>query len=146
MNRNIVCYKCNNLGHKARDFRIENAPIIKTENPTMKWESKKNEGCNIALITEDKEDEWYIESGFSTHMTGDQNKFVSLKEKSNSIAFGDDSSINILGKGVESLGSEHMKEQIFLLVKYLKHNLLNVGKMCDQGYNPLFDSWKCKIK
>jgi len=37
MNQNIVCYKCNNLGHKAWDYRLvkENAPIIKTEKSVM---------------------------------------------------------------------------------------------------------------
>lgn len=116
MNQNIVCYKCNNLGHKTHDWRLENAPIIKTENLGMKWERKKKEYCNLALIAKDKEDEWYIDNGYSTHMTGDGNKFVSLKEKSGIVAFGDNSSIKILGKGVASLGNMTMKAQNVLLV------------------------------
>jgi hypothetical protein len=32
------------------------------------------------------------------------------------------------------------------LVEYLKHNLLRVNKICDQGYTLTFDSRKCKIK
>jgi hypothetical protein len=32
------------------------------------------------------------------------------------------------------------------LVEDLKHNLLSVGKMCDQGYTLTFDSRKCKIR
>jgi uncharacterized protein YjdB len=31
------------------------------------------------------------------------------------------------------------------LVEDLKHNLLNVSKICDQGYTLTFDSQKCKI-
>ena len=30
------------------------------------------------------------------------------------------------------------------MVEYLKHNLLSVGKMCDQGYNLIFKSRKCE--
>jgi hypothetical protein len=32
------------------------------------------------------------------------------------------------------------------LVEDLNHNLLSVSKMCDQGYNLMFDSRKCKIR
>ena len=71
MDQNIVCYKCNNIGHMARNCRNmeENASIIKEEKPTTIWENKQNsskEDCKQALIVENKEDEWYIDSGFST--------------------------------------------------------------------------------
>jgi hypothetical protein len=54
------------------------------------------------LITEEckEEYEWYIDSGCSSHMTGDQNKFVILKKKGGNVAFGDKSSTKILGKRV----------------------------------------------
>jgi hypothetical protein len=32
------------------------------------------------------------------------------------------------------------------LIEDLKHNLLSVGKMCDQGYNLIFNSRKCEIR
>jgi hypothetical protein len=79
-------------------------------------------------------------------MTGDQRKFVSLKKKGGNVAFGDDSSTKILGKGTINLGSENVKAGKFLLVEDLKHNLLSVSKICDQGYTLTFDSRKCKIK
>ena len=91
MDQNIVCYKCNNIGHKARNCRDmkEDAPKKKGK-PTTVWEKKENsskEDCRLALIVEDKEDEWYIDSGWSTHMTGDKNKFISLyKGKSGLVA------------------------------------------------------------
>jgi hypothetical protein len=87
-----------------------------------------------------EEDEWFIDCGFSSHMTGDQSKFVSLKKKGGNVAFGDDSSTKILGKGIVNLGSENVKEGKVLLVEYLKHNLLSVSKICDQGYTLTFDS------
>jgi hypothetical protein len=79
-------------------------------------------------------------------MTGDQRKLFSLKKKGGNVAFGDDSSTKILGKGTINLGSENVKEKKFLLVEYLKHNLLSVSKICDQGYTLMFDSRKCKIR
>jgi hypothetical protein len=76
----------------------------------------------------------------------DQNKFVSLKRKGGNVAFGDNSSAKILGKGVVKLGSENVKVKNVLLVEDLKHNLLSVSKMCDQGYTLTFDSRRCKIR
>ena len=128
----------------------EDAPIIKKEKPTIIWEKKENsskEDCRLALIAEDKEDEWYIDSGCSTHITGNKYKFISLKKgKSGSVAFGNDSSIKILGKGVVNLENEKVKATNVLLVEDLKHNLLSVNKMCDQGYTLIFNSRKCEIK
>ena len=51
-------------------------------------------------------------------MTGDQNKFISLKKRKNgSLAFENDSCVKILGKGVVSLGSENVKATNVLLVE-----------------------------
>jgi len=79
-------------------------------------------------------------------MTGDQDKFISLKRKGGNVAFGDDLSAKILGKGIVQIKSKHVKANNVLLVEYLKHNLISVSKMCDQGYNLTFDSQRCKIK
>jgi hypothetical protein len=44
------------------------------------------------------------------------------------------------------LGSENVKATNFLLVEYLKHNLLSVSEICDHGYNVEFYSGTCEIK
>jgi hypothetical protein len=148
MDKNIVCYKCNYLGHKARDCRYMNEDVPM---PTTVWRRKEipnNEDCRIALTAEKckEEDEWYIDSGCSSHMTGDQDKFISLKRKGGNVAFGDDSSAKILGEGVVELGRKNVKAKNVLLVEDLNHNLLSVSKMRDQGYTLTFDSRKCKIR
>jgi hypothetical protein len=80
-------------------------------------------------------------------MIGDQNKFIHLKKgKNGSVAFGNDSSVKILGKGVVILGSENVKATNVLLVEYLKHNLLIFSKICDHGYNIKFDSGRFEIR
>jgi hypothetical protein len=93
-----------------------------------------------------EEDEWYIGNGCSSHMTGDQEKFISLKRKGGNVAFGDDSSATILGEGVVELGRKNVKAKNVLLVEDLNHNILSVSKMCDQGYTLTLDSQKCKIR
>ena len=134
MDKNIVFYKCNYLGHKARDCRYMNEDVPM---PTTVWRRKEipnNEDCRIALTTKEckEEDEWYIDSGCSSHMTGDQDKFISLKGKGGNVAFEDDSSTKILGEDVVELGRKNVKEKNVLLVEDLNHNLLSVSKMCDQ--------------
>ena len=123
---------------------------IKKEKPTTIWEKKENsskEYCRLVLIVEDKKDEWYIDSGCSTHMIGDQNKFISLKKgKSGSVAFGNDSFVKILGKGLVNLGSENIKVENVFLFEDLKHNILSVSKMCGQGYTLIFNSQNVKLE
>jgi hypothetical protein len=119
--------------------------------PTAVWRRKEipnNEDCRIALNVEEckEEYEWYIDSGCSSHMTDDQDKFISLKRKGENVAFGDDSSTKILGEGVVEPGRKNVKAKNVLLVEDLNHNLLIVSKICDQGYTLTFDSQKCKIR
>jgi hypothetical protein len=73
-------------------------------------------------------------------MAEDQEKIIILKRKGENVAFGDDSSAKILGEGVVELRSKNVKAKNALLFEYLKHNLLSVSKMCDQGYTLTFDS------
>jgi hypothetical protein len=148
MDKNIVCYKCNYLGHKARYCRYMNEDVSM---PTTIWRRKgipNNEDCRIELTAEEckEEDEWYTDNGCSSHMTEDQDKFISLKRKGGNVAFGDDSSTKILREGVVELGRKNVKVKNLLLVEELNHNLLSVSKMCDQGYTLMFDSQKCKIR
>jgi hypothetical protein len=93
-----------------------------------------------------EEDEWYIDSGCSSHMSGDQDKFISLKRKGGNVAFGDELSAKILGEGVVELARKNVKAKNVLLVEYLNHNLFSVSKICDQGYTLTFDSRKCEIR
>jgi hypothetical protein len=57
-------------------------------------------------------------------MTGDQSEFVILKRRGENVAFRDDSSTKILGKGTVKLGSENVKVGKVLFFEDLKHNLL----------------------
>jgi hypothetical protein len=80
-------------------------------------------------------------------MTCDKDMFVTIKkERDGSISFGNDNSTKIIGKGTVKLGSKDVMVENVLLVENMKHNMLSVSKMCDQGHTLLFDSKKCEIK
>jgi hypothetical protein len=80
-------------------------------------------------------------------VTGDRDKFITLrKEIYGSVSFGNDDSTKIIGKGKVRIGNKNNKAENVLLVEDMKHNLLSVSQMCDQGHKVTFDSQKCEIQ
>jgi hypothetical protein len=80
-------------------------------------------------------------------MIGDRDRFLTLrKEIDGPVSFGNDDSTKIIGKGTVRIGNKNTKEENVLLVEDMKHNILSVIQMCDQGHKVTFDSQKCKIR
>jgi hypothetical protein len=117
----------------------------------MTWVRKQdkysNEECTISLQAKHKKCGWYVDSGCSKHMTDDRDKFLTLrKERDGSLSFRNDDSTKIIGKGTIRIGNKNEKAENVLLVEDMKHNLLSVSQMCDQGHKVTFDSQKCEIR
>jgi hypothetical protein len=68
------------------------------------------------------------------------------KERNGSVSFGNDNSSKIIEEGTIRIGNKNEKAQNVLLVEDMKHNLLSVSQMCDQGHKVTFDSQKCEIR
>ena len=112
-----------------------------------KKEEPKKEACRLALYAQNEGSQWYIDNGYSKHMKGDHTKFLTLKEeKWGNVTFGDNASARIIGKGTVSLDNGKTKTQNVLYVEWIKHNLLSVIQMCDQGYNLTFHSKGCETR
>lgn len=114
----------------------ENVPIIHKEKPNKGWkieqEEKKKEECKLVMYVENKEIQWYIDSGCSKHMIGDQSKFTSLnKEKRGNVTFGNDVPSKVIRKCIVSLRNERTKAKNVSFVEGLKHNLLSVSHISD---------------
>ena len=123
----------------------------KQEPKKLTWIRKQdqynNEECTVALQDKQKKHGWYVDSGCSKHMTGDWDKFLTLrKERNGSVSFRNDNSSKIIGEGTIQIGNKNKKEQNVLLVEDMKHNPLSVSQMCDQGHKVTFDSQKCEIR
>jgi hypothetical protein len=155
----VECYKCNNFGHMAKDCRMTVFPKEPQQNNNNHrqelqktiWIRKKdqysNEECTISLTTKQKKHGWYVDSGCSKHMTGDKDKFLRLrKEISGSVSFENENSFKTIGEGTVRIGNKNENAQNVLLVEDMKHNLLSVSQMCDQGHKVTFDSQKCEIR
>jgi hypothetical protein len=77
-------------------------------------------------------------------MTGDRDKFLTLREERDGpVSSGNDDSSKIIGKCTVRIGNKNEKVENVLLVEDMKHNLLSVSQMCDQGHKFTFDSQKC---
>ena len=160
LSNEIECHKCNNFGHTAKNCRSNliassreprHVPFNHSREQQGTWrrkqEGSKVEECGFALQAQNKRNQWYIDSGCSKHMTGDRNMFITLKkEKKGSVTFGNDNSAKIIGKGIVRLGRKDTMAENVLLIEDMKHNLLSVSQMCDQGHTLLFDSKGCKIR
>ncbi|WCJ31462.1 hypothetical protein M5689_012955 [Euphorbia peplus] len=86
---------------------------------------------------------WYIDSGCSRHMTGDEKAFITFDPKrGGKVSFGDAQKGRILGSG--SIGTNPPIEDVSL-VRGLKFNLLSVAHLCDKGRDVVFSSSGCKI-
>jgi hypothetical protein len=103
--------------------------------------------CTLALQANQRKHGFYVDSGFSKHMIGDRDKFLTLrKEIYGSVSFRNDDSAKIIGKGTIKIGNKNIKAENVLLIEDMKHNLLSVSQMCDQHRKVTFDSQKCEIR
>jgi hypothetical protein len=80
-------------------------------------------------------------------MTGDKKKKLTLKKtKGGNVMFRNDNSSKIIAKGTISIGSKKSKAEDVLLIEDMKHNLLIVSQICDQGHTIVLYSQKCEIR
>jgi hypothetical protein len=159
LSTDVECYKCNNFGHMAKDFRMIVPPREPQQNNNShsqepqkrtwirKHDQYRNEECTLALQAKQNKRGWYVDSGCSKHMTGDTYMFLTLrKERDGPVSFGNDDSTKIIGKDTIRIGNKNTKEENVLIVEDMKHNLLSVSQMCDQGHKVTFNSQKCEIR
>jgi hypothetical protein len=145
----VECAYCNNFGHE--EFECRSKVQLKRHVPSSSkvWKKKELqvENCGIDLFVEDEENQWYIDSGCSRHMTGDKDKLLaySTLEKEKKVTFGNDTPSVIKGKG-STLLKENVKANEVMYVDGLKHNLLSVSQMCDQGIEVVFSSKECVVR
>jgi len=139
----VECAYCNNFGHEESECRSKVQPKEHVPSSSKVWKKKELqvENCGIALFAEGEENQWYIDSGCSRHMIGDKRKLLAYNslEKEKKVTFGNDTPAVIKGKGSVFL-KEKVKANDVMYVDGLRHNLLSVSQMCDQGTEVVFSS------
>ena len=79
-------------------------------------------------------------------MTRNMNTFQTLQAKIGTVTFGNDNSSKVLIKGTITMENKDIATKNVLLIENMKHNLLSVSQMCDQGHVLTFTSKYCKIQ
>jgi transposase InsO family protein len=70
-----------------------------------------NEECTIALQDNQNKCGWYVDNGYSKHMTSDKDRFITLrKERDGPDSFRNDDSTKIIGKGTVKIGNKELVE------------------------------------
>ena len=118
-----------------------NIPTVRNEDIPNKVQIKNKNSyeCGITRQAQNHSfGKWYVDSGFSKHTEGNKDSFVSIEKDKGSVSFGNKNSTKVLGKGTVKLGSKNYLAENVLLVDNMKHNLLSVSHMCDQGHELIF--------
>ena len=101
----------------------------------------------IALKAQKKSTPWILDSGCSSHMTGDKQKFTKIQDyDGGSVKFGNNDGAQIVGKGTMSISDNKIRSEDVLYVEGLKHNLLNVSQICDRGHEVIFKKQGCEVR
>ncbi|RVX02284.1 hypothetical protein CK203_028373 [Vitis vinifera] len=99
-------------------------------------EENEKEVANMCFMAIDEldEDKWFLDSGCSRQMTGDEFKFGFLTKRNGGyVTFGDNAKGRIIGQGNIGNDTSSLIESV-LLVDGLKHNLLSISQLCDKGF------------
>ncbi|CAB4298917.1 unnamed protein product [Prunus armeniaca] len=134
------CHGCGKPGHMIRDcYGHKNVQRVNYAN------QEEDCGtlfyvCNAATDVKVNHS-WYIDSGCSNHMTGDEGLLVNIQRNlSSKVKMGTGEVVPVAGKGIlvikTKLGKKHIHE--VMLVPGLEENLLSVGQMMEHGYHLVF--------
>lgn len=89
------------------------------------------------LFTTTGDNLWYLDNGASNHMTGNLEYFTKIdKSITGKVRFGDDSRINIKGKGSILFNTSSGERKILTDVYYipdLQSNIISLGQATESG-------------
>ncbi|CAL2267030.1 unnamed protein product [Prunus armeniaca] len=134
------CHGCGKPGHMIRDCNgHKNVQRMNYANQVEDFGTLFYV-CNAATDVKVNHS-WYINSGCSNHMTGDEGLLVNIKrDLASKVKMGTGEVVPVAGKGTlvikTKLGKKHIHE--VMLVPGLEENFLSVGQMMEHGYHLVF--------
>lgn len=154
----VECFRCHKFGH----YRSECYARIHNDKAEMSHFAERREEETLLMAVETTQklkqgsreqqqgsEIWFVDTGCSNHMCGCKSSFIYLNEDFNStISFGDNSTVNALGKGdIEIRTKNGFVETIsdVLYVPDLKSNLLSAGQLQEKGYEINIKNGICEI-
>lgn len=147
----ITCYRCDKLGHYATDCpdRLLKLQETHENDNTSTQDADELMMHEVVYLNEkncipdkyetntDAEDIWYLDNGASNHMTGDKRYFSDIDNTvTGKVRFGDDSRIDIKGKGTISfidMNGESRKMMNVYFIPELRSNIISLGQATESG-------------
>lgn len=147
----ITCYKCDKVGHfvaqcpdrllKLQEAQENDNTSTQEADELMMHEvvflNEKNDLQEKYKTNTGEENMWYLDNGSSNHMTGDRRYFSSINNAiTGKVRFGDDSRIDIKGKGTISftdMNGDSRKMTDVYSIPDLKSNIISLGQATEAG-------------
>lgn len=147
----VTCYRCDKLGHYVMDcpdlkLKLQEAQEVEKDDTQEADELMLHEVVYLneekALpskyeVGNDEDNIWYLDNGARNHMSGDRRYFSSIDETiTGKVRFGDDSRIDIKGKGSIEFLDRNGEPRKILDIYYipdLKSNIISLGQATESG-------------
>ena len=147
----ITCYRCDKLGHFVADYPDR---LLKLQETVEKKDDDTQEADELMMhevvylneqkvkpsefeADSDTKNVWYLDNGASNHMSGNILFFDTVDETiTGKVRFGDDSRIDIRGKGSVRFIFKGGEKKILSNVYYipgLKSNIVSLGQATESG-------------
>ena len=99
----------------------------------------------VCLSCNKKNEVWYLNSGYSRHMTRNASMFLQIKKYNGEyVTFRDNAKGKTFGVGKIGKNLSTSIDDVYL-VNGLNHDLLSICQLYDKGYNVVFEHSKCII-
>ncbi|XP_013633028.1 PREDICTED: uncharacterized protein LOC106338643 [Brassica oleracea var. oleracea] len=147
----VTCFRCDKVGHYVMQCpdRLLKLQEVQEAETTETQEADElmmhevvylNEGKivpNNYEVNNSEDNVWYLDNGASNHMSGDRRYFSSIDDSiTGKIRFGDDSRIDIKGKGIIEFTDRNGEPRKITDVYYipdLKSNIISLGQATESG-------------
>ena len=146
----VTCYRCDKVGHfvaQCPDLKLKLQEAQENDN-TETQEADELMMHEVVFLNEKnvlpekyetatEENIWYLDNGASNHMTGDRRYFSTINNTiTGKVRFGDDSRIDIKGKGTISfvdMNGDPRKMTDVYFIPDLRSNIISLGQATEAG-------------